>query len=298
GRVLGSHGGIDSFLAHREGALGFSRRFMVKVVREGDGCTPLALERILYEARLGMHLAHPNLLPILDLDRADGCLFLLREWVDGFGLRALLNARGSSTSGLPRTAVLRIGIGVCQALSYLHDLQLPPWAPEGLAHRGVSPSNILVGRSGDVRLANLFTARACGSNASRSHEPADEPSLIPAYSAPEVRAGLPTASTADTFSLGVVLVEALSNSAALGGSTDSDWTRTRDREVLSATLHSLDLGDELVDLLSRCIQDDSSHRPDEVHQVEELLRRSLRDRHHSQGSKALRSLVREQPSPA
>ncbi len=296
-RKLGAHDGITSFLAEKRGAFGFTKRVMLKVADRpvGEGLD-VAL-RLSDEARLGMRLIHPNLLQTLDLGRDEDRFFLVREWVDGIGLRALMHRtweRGE-TLGIP--ALLRMAIGVCRVLGYLHGLTARPWAPSGIVHRGVAPSNILISAAGEVRLANLFMAR--GPNKRADGEPhVGGMRLIPAFTAPEVAEGLPAKATADVFGLGVALAEGILGPDALDGGTESDWLRTRDDDAFAARLAASDaVGDDLREVLIRATAADPRARYGSAVHFKDDLRLLLKERFRSDGDDDLRALVAAASAP-
>jgi serine/threonine-protein kinase len=291
-RQLGDHDGVRSYLAERKGAFGFTKRVMLKVASSpfNDGMD-VAL-RLTDEARLGMRLNHPNLLQTLDLGRDGDRFFLVREWVDGLGLRGLMSRVWGTGSAFPAPAVLRIGIRVTRALVYLHGLRQAPWAPRGIVHRGITPSNILLSRAGEARLANLFMARPAGR---RQGQPELHASarLIPAYCAPEILEGGPPGPRSDVYSLGAVLYECLVGPDAFEGDSGSDWNRHRDDERMAGLLEEAPLGDDLREILVRATAPLAKHRYGSAEDLGIDLRRVLRDEHRSDGDEELRGLLLE-----
>ena len=288
---LGDHDGVRSFLAERKGAFDFTKRLMVKVASSPfkDGLD-VAL-RLTDEARLGMRLTHPNLLQTLDLGRDGDRYFLVREWVDGLGLRALMSRVWNTGSPFPPRAALRIGIRVSRALVYLHGLRQAPWAPRGIVHLGITPSNILLSRAGETRLANLFMARPAGRRKG-SPELHVSTRLIPAYCAPEIIAGAPPEPRSDIYSLGAVLYECLVGPDAFEGDSGSDWNRRRDDERMAGLLEEAPLGDDLREILVRATAPEAAHRYSSVEDLGGDLRRVLRDEFRSDGDQELRGLLR------
>ena len=289
--VLASNEGVSSCVAVREGAFGFHKRVMLKLADAPFDAAPDVNLRITQEARIGMHLSHPNLLQILDLSRDAGRTFLVREWVDGLGLRALLRRRWSEGRVVPVPAVLRIGMGVARALHYLHNLRAPLWAPRGISHRVVTPSNILLSRFGEVRLANLSLADP----AERFDSEARSVSAgqYPAFCAPEVLEGAGAGHAADVFSLGAVLFEALVGPTALIGPADSDWTRTRaELDLCPAVEAAAELPPALKKILLWGMHRVPEERP-AAGDFKDALRRYLFTELQSDGEDELRTAISE-----
>ncbi len=289
-RELGDHDGIRSYLAQRRGAHGFTKRVMLKVVSSSfqDGLD-VAL-RLTDEARLGMRLTHPNLLQTLDLGRDGDRFFLVREWVDGLGMRGLMARVWRGGGAFPTPAALRIGIRVARALVYLHEIRQPPWAPRGIVHRGITPSNILLSRAGETRLANLFMARPAGRREGRPELRASA-RLIPAYCAPEIIEGAPPGPRSDIYSLGAVLYECLVGPDAFEGDFGSDWNRRRDPDRVTRMLDEAPLGDDLRVILARATSLEARLRYSSAIALGDDLRRILRDEYRSDGDEELRGVL-------
>ncbi|MEY9928533.1 tRNA A-37 threonylcarbamoyl transferase component Bud32 [Catenulispora sp. GP43] len=169
------------------------REVAVKVFRDIDigGSTS---ERIDEEARILARLAHPHLLPVYDSGRgADGRRFIVMPLVRGTTLAKLL-----ADGPLDPREVKRIGRALAGALAHIHA--------QGIVHRDVKPSNVLLADDGTPYLADFGFARA-----------ADGPALTATdcivgtagYLAPEQAEGLPLTPAVDVYALGLVLLEAL-----------------------------------------------------------------------------------------
>ena len=287
-KVLASTAGISSCLARREGDFGFNKRVLLKVADETFDESPETNMRLNEEARIGMRLAHPNLLQILDLGRDADRTFLVREWVEGLGLRALLRRVWDDGRTLPVPASLRIGVGVARALSYLHGVRAS-WAPRGVAHRAVTPSNILLSRFGEVRLANLSLADP---SAQFDSEARPVENGYPAFCAPEVLEGARADAAADVFGLGAVLYEAFTGPTAFMGPTHSDWLRYRTSSDIQDRVRATSLPGPLRQMLTRATSPAPEQRPSAL-QLREFLRRWLDSEYGSTGEDELRSVIED-----
>src|SRR5688572_9538148 len=103
-------------------------------------------DRFTREARTLARLQHPNIVGVHDFGVSDGLYYLVMEYVDGANLREAMRD-GKLT---PRQA-LAVVPQVCDALQYAHD--------QGVVHRDVKPENILLDRSGRVRIADFGLAK-------------------------------------------------------------------------------------------------------------------------------------------
>jgi eukaryotic-like serine/threonine-protein kinase len=115
-----------------------------RVYGTGDPQGSLRLKR---EALVGASLNHPNLVSVYDAETEDdGDVVIVMEYVEGETLSDLLRSRGR----MRPEASLRVLEGVAAALDAIHA--------RGIVHRDVKPANILLGREGAVKLADLGVA--------------------------------------------------------------------------------------------------------------------------------------------
>jgi serine/threonine-protein kinase len=198
-RRIGQGGMAQVFLAVGYGASGFEKRVAVKTLLpelSGDG----ERERLLIEeAKLGARLTHRGLVQVHQLGVADGSYYVVMEWIDGADLATLVKR-----APLPPELALFVAEETALALAYLHALADDAGRPLGLVHRDVSPSNILVSRAGEVKLADLGIAKATAlADITRANVRKGKY----AYMSPEQVTGEPVTAAADQFGLGVTLSE-------------------------------------------------------------------------------------------
>src|SRR5262249_49331660 len=153
-------------------------------------------ERFARESELVMSLEHPNVVPIYDAGDVDGRVYLAMRLVDGTDLGSLLRAEGALEPS-PAVAICR---QIASALDAAHA--------QGLVHRDVKPSNVLLDQTGHAYLADFGLTRRLDDQSSGA--PGDERSIgTPAYLAPEQLMGRPVDGRADVYSLGCLLYECL-----------------------------------------------------------------------------------------
>ncbi|MFL5954638.1 MAG: serine/threonine-protein kinase [Gaiellaceae bacterium] len=160
-------------------------------------------ERFSREAELAMSLEHPNVVPIHDAGDIDGRLYLAMRHVEGTDLRALLRRDGA----LDPARALDICSQVANALDAAHA--------NGLVHRDVKPSNVLLDANEHVYLADFGLTRRLDEQGG----PAGEHRSVgtPAYLAPEQIEGGSTDGRADLYSLGCLLYECLTGETPFAG---------------------------------------------------------------------------------
>ena len=174
------------------------RQVAVKVLRD-----VAETDRFQAEARTLARLSHPSLVRVLDVGDVEGRPYLVLELVLGTSLAEC--CRGMT---LPSVRVAEIGSHLAAALAYVHET--------GWLHRDVKPANILLGDDGRVLLADFGIARLVEGHAEMTQT--GQTLGTAAYLAPEQVEGQPLTPAADVYSLGLVLLEALTGERAYPGS--------------------------------------------------------------------------------
>jgi serine/threonine-protein kinase len=160
-------------------------------------------QRFRREAKLGASLNHPNIVSVYDIVTDDEGVLIVMEYVEGETLRDAID-RGPIE---PRRAI-EVLRALAAALDHAHD--------EGIVHRDVKPANVLLGRDGRTKLADLGIATAMeGTRITMSGTVLG----TAAYMAPEQLEGHKPGPEADVYSLAVVAFEALAGRRAYEGRT-------------------------------------------------------------------------------
>ena len=148
-----------------------------------------------------------------DIAESDGRVFIVMELVPGATLGTWLGVRDRWI----RRAAAQLVADAADALAHAHD--------RGVVHRDVSPGNVMVTPSGEVKILDFGIARAArGSGAARSGS--DALGTL-AYVAPEQAIADGGDQRVDVYALGAVLYELLTGTAALRGRLDAGGRRTR-----------------------------------------------------------------------
>ena len=209
---LGSGGMGVVYRAHD---FALDRRVSLKLLRAAGKDPEARRERLVSEAQALARVSHPNVLMVHDVGTWEDEVYLALEHVEGETLRSWLDRAPRSPAEI-RGMFLQAARG----LQAIHDA--------GLVHRDVKPENLLVGRDGRLRVADLGLAITTGS---AGQAPASETLRpgTPGYMPLEQHRGEALDARADQFSLAVAIHEALLGSRPYG-------TRGASREALEARL--------------------------------------------------------------
>jgi len=151
------------------------------------------LERFTREARVVARLEHPNIVQVYDFAEHEGQPYLVMKYIEGETLKARLQ-RGPLT----KSEVIRTIHAIGEALSYAHK--------QGVLHRDVKPSNILISEEGRVFLTDFGLARMAEAGASTLT--GDMLMGTPQYISPEqARGEKKLTERTDIYSFGIVLYE-------------------------------------------------------------------------------------------
>ena len=200
-RRLGYGGMCEVYLAECYGASGFVRPVALKLLLpeyRGDG----RYEKLLIkEAKLGAQLTHRNLVHVHDFGVDQGIHYMRIDYVDGADLHELLS------QDLPgEQLAYAIAAELAQALIYLHELTDQAARPLGLVHRDISPANVMLSRSGEVKLTDFGVMKAT-KLATNTQGRIRKGKY--AYMSPEQVRGQRLDATSDQFALGITLMEML-----------------------------------------------------------------------------------------
>ena len=197
GEVLG-YGGMAEVLRGRDLRLG--RDVAVKTLRVDLARDPSFQSRFRREAQSAASLNHPTIVAVYDTGEStlDGVQvpYIVMEYVDGRTLRDVLKTERH----IMPTRALEITAQVLQALDYSHR--------NGIIHRDIKPGNVMLTRSGDVKVMDFGIARALAQSAATVTQTAAVIGTAQ-YLSPEQARGEPVDPRSDIYSAGCLLYELL-----------------------------------------------------------------------------------------
>ncbi len=187
---LGQGGMATVFKAYHPN---LDRYVAIKVLHPAFKQDPQFLERFQREARVVAKLDHPNIVPVFDYADHNGQSYLVMKFIEGETLKSVLDRQWPG-----KEQILSIVQSVGKALTYAHA--------QGVLHRDVKPSNILITESGKVYLADFGLARMA--EAGPSTLSGDQLLGTPQYISPEQARGAHDLDDGtDIYSFGIVLYQ-------------------------------------------------------------------------------------------
>jgi serine/threonine protein kinase len=227
------------------------RRVAVKVLPAAKAEDSSALERFYREARAVAALDHPNIVRAYDIDQDEKLHFLVMEYVEGASLQEIVKKHG-------RMDVLRATHYIRQAaigLQHAHE--------NGLVHRDIKPGNVLVDRSGIVKVLDMGLARFFNDDEDNLTKRHDENVLGTAdYLAPEQALDSHGVDIrADIYSLGATFYFLLTGNTPFNEGTVAQkliWHQTRQPKSVRSLRP--DVPEGLTAVLDKMMAKDPTHR--------------------------------------
>lgn len=196
------------------------REVALKILPEYFSMDRERLSRFHREARATSLLNHPNIVTVFEIGQADGCEFIVTEFVEGRTLRDLMRQ-----GQIPFVEILKIASQISGALSAAHRA--------GIIHRDIKPENVMLRPDGYVKvldfgLAKLTDATRKTSSGNIEFGPSGLNHTVPgmimgtvSYMSPEQAEGLETDPRTDIWALGVMLYEMAAGKVPFKGPTAS-----------------------------------------------------------------------------
>ncbi|HKE19224.1 MAG TPA: serine/threonine-protein kinase, partial [Kofleriaceae bacterium] len=195
-----AQGGMGALYMAVTGDQGLEKLLVIKTVLPHLADTEY-VSRFRDEAKVVVKLSHGNLIPVFDAGQVQGELFLAMDFVEGKDLRAVWNRCAQKGVAFPVDVAVYIIKELCRGLGFAHafgDLRL--------VHRDVSPPNVLIAYSGEVKLTDFGLA------ASTLKLEKTAPGIIygkVSYMSPEQARGELLDGRSDLYAAGIILWELL-----------------------------------------------------------------------------------------
>ncbi|MGB5349529.1 MAG: serine/threonine-protein kinase [Polyangiales bacterium] len=257
-RRLAAGGMAEVFVALREGLHGFQKRVALKRILPQFSSDPDFVWMFIDEARLAALLEHPNIVQVFDFGTMGDDLVLVMELVDGSNVSRLLRA-APPDSPIPWDVALHIAYQTAQALEYAHHAVDENGESLEFVHRDVSPANILLSRTGHVKLTDFGIATV------RSRAPTTEDGQVRGklgYMSPEQVLGKELSGKSDVFTLSTVLAEMLIGEPLFQGESELNvLLQIRDADLRVLARCERRIPQDIRAVVLRGLQRDPKERP-------------------------------------
>ena len=193
----------EVWMGRRRAMGGASKAVAIKLLAPHLASKAIYRRMFVDEARLTMMLTHSNIVQVFDVGEEGGRSYLVMEWIDGLDLSRLAHSMRERGERFPLAVVAHVIGEVLRGLAYAHGLT------EGensstIVHRDISPQNVLISVSGEVKVSDFGVARLASEETSGLHVRGKL-----RYMPPEQVRGKSKRATIDLFAVGAMLQELL-----------------------------------------------------------------------------------------
>ncbi len=214
-----SIGGMaELFLAYTSGPGGFRKFVALKQILPDVKKDEQFVNMFLDEARITAAFSHANIGQVFDLGEQDGELYLAMEFISGQNLEQVMKRAQKREKIIPIGFACRVVRDACLALHYAHHFTEPSGKPAPVVHRDVSPKNVMVTYSGDVKMIDFGIAKA------KNRLNRTQVGIVKGtsgYMSPEQVRGEPLDGRSDLFSAAVMLHELLTGQRLFKADSDA-----------------------------------------------------------------------------
>jgi hypothetical protein len=257
GRKIGS-GGIGVVYAAEHVTLG--HEVAVKVLRGAAARDGGEIARLRREAYIQVHIEHPNVVRVLDLDQmSDGSIYVIMERLLG---RSLADKLARDVLLAPGFAI-PVFIDVCRALHAAHK--------KGVVHRDLKPGNIFLCEDGVAKVLDFGMSKLASAE---SLTQAGYTLGTPEYMAPEQCIGAQVEPRTDIYALGVMMYEALTGELPIVAQHRREFLDLHQRQIPTSMRRRRPdlLIPEALDLaVIKCLKKRLNERPKSAVELEQLL---------------------------
>jgi len=256
-KILGKLGSGAMAIVYKARQLSLNRQVAIKVLPKRFSENPEYVERFYKEGQAAGKLNHPNIVQAIDVGEAAGYHYFVMEYVEGKTLADDL----VGGQAMDERQALDIIIQVAHALAHAHH--------HGLIHRDVKPKNIMISKTGAVKLADMGLAREM-TDVKLAETEAGKAYGTPYYIAPEqIRGKIDIDGRADIYGLGATFYHMVTGRVPFMADDSAEVMKKHLKEPLTPPDHintSLSAGiSEVIEIML------AKRREDRYSNVEELL---------------------------
>jgi len=211
-------GMAELYLALHRSTAGFEKLVVIKRALALFDHEEEFVAMLLHEARIAATLSHPNIVQIYDVGQTEGSYYIAMEHIHGEDLRSIQRHLSKRDREFPLEHALMVAIGLCAGLSYAHQKCDLAGNHLRIVHRDISPHNVLVSFSGDVKLVDFGVAKSRVQLTDQTRAGSIKGKI--AYMSPEQALGQSLDARSDVFAVGTTLYELTTGRKLFKGRTD------------------------------------------------------------------------------
>lgn len=245
-------GGMSSvYLAHD---IILDREVVLKMIKIDHHNREKSKARFQREVESTIHLAHPNIVSVLDVDESEEYHLLVTEVVHGPTLKSFIN----ENHPIAIDEVIRISEMILRGIRHAHNA--------GIIHRDIKPQNILMNESQQIKITDFGIAKALSET--RLTETNQVMGSVQ-YISPEQAKGQVTDERTDIYSFGIVLYELITSELPFDGETPVSVALKHISEPYPNISQHREIHEDLAYIVYKCTEKDLNRR---YRQVDDVLK--------------------------
>jgi serine/threonine protein kinase len=256
----------EIFLAQQESLGKFKKDLVLKVLQTRWEEYPEVVDMFLEEARISALMHHPNIVEVFDVAAESGRHYIAMEYIAGRTLADLAKRAILVTKSISIEVGAYIAAEMASALAYMYDGDSGMGQPLRVIHRDISPSNILISTTGQVKLIDFGIAR----QGTVTPESRARPGKF-TYMSPEQVRSEPLDGRSDIFCLGTILYEITLGRRLWRGTREAAMKRIVEERPKPPTFVRRDYPAELELIVLRALE----KKPEDRYQSAVELHREL-----------------------
>lgn len=255
---IGSGGMAEIFRAKMYGAHGFEKEVAIKKILPNLTDDTEFIKMFIDEAKITVGLMHNNVVQVFDLGEIERQYFICMEFVHGKDLLDVLARCAEMQLKVPLKLSLFTIMEMLKGLEHAHRATDSFGDALNIIHRDVSPSNVMLSYSGNVKIGDFGVAKAA---TQRSMTEAGTLKGKVGYMSPEQVRGDRIDHRSDVFSAGIILYEVLNMRRLFTGNSDLDvMLRVRDINASHELAQGITLPDTLHAIMRKALARDPNKR--------------------------------------
>jgi eukaryotic-like serine/threonine-protein kinase len=221
-------------------------KIALKLIKPEIASDRETIERFSNELRLARKIRHKNVCGMFDISEAERAHFITMEYVAGEDLKTMIRMSGMLGLG----TVLSVGKQICDGLTEAHN--------QGVVHRDLKPTNIMLDKGGNVKIMDFGIARSLRERGITG------PSVLigtPEYMSPEQAEAKEVDQRSDIYSLGIMLYEMAAGRVPFEGDTALSIAMKHKGEIpRNPKRINPNIPDDLSGVILKCLEKDKAKR--------------------------------------
>lgn len=237
---------------------GIERLVVIKRILPHISSNPEYVKMLIDEAKIAVYFTHGNIAQVYDLGRIGEDYFIVMEYVEGRTFSQIAKQLAARGEKIPLDILLYGFIELCHGLNYIHKKRGPDGRALGVVHRDISPQNIILTVTGQIKIIDFGVAKA------DIKEEKTESGVLKgkfAYMSPEQASSESIDFRSDIFSVAILLWEMCCGERLFKRKTNPETIRAVQKAKYEPLhTHRSDVPPDLEDILRRALQRKPKHR--------------------------------------